>query len=310
MNLDQLKTFQIVALSGSFTSAARKLFLTQPAVSQQIQALEASYGVKLFDRSGKAIHLTREGEMLLARTSKLIADIKEVEILFQEMSTLEKGRLEIAASAFFSTFYLPRPIGLFTSKYPAIEISLHTLNSHDVISLLVKNEAEFGFGGLVEDEPKVLSIPLHHEKMVAVVGNGHPLAAQETIPVEMFTSVPFIWRERGTQLREKVEKWIKGKAGLYAPKHFIELKNHETAKRLVEEGYGITIVPLSSVDKELKSGSLKQISLHNFDLTTSYYLHYPKGRRFSRAAATFLLLLQRTIYLTAGSSLNKLDLTD
>ena len=70
MNFDPLRTFQAVARTGSFTKAGRKLFLTQPAVSQQIQALEASYGVRLFDPSGKRIHLTREGEMLLSKTSK------------------------------------------------------------------------------------------------------------------------------------------------------------------------------------------------------------------------------------------------
>ena len=72
MNFDQLRTFQAVAITGSFTKAGRKLFLTQPAVSQQIQALEASFGVRLFDRSGKKIHLTQEGELLLAKTSKIL----------------------------------------------------------------------------------------------------------------------------------------------------------------------------------------------------------------------------------------------
>ena len=86
MNLDQLRTFQAVAKTGSFTKASRKLFLTQPAVSQQIQALEASIGVQLFDRSGKKIHLTSQGELLLVRTSKIDAELREIEILFEEVS--------------------------------------------------------------------------------------------------------------------------------------------------------------------------------------------------------------------------------
>ncbi|MBW1751375.1 MAG: LysR family transcriptional regulator [Deltaproteobacteria bacterium] len=306
MNFDQLRTFQAVARTGSFTKAGRKLFLTQPAVSQQIQALEASYGVRLFDRSGKRIHLTREGEMLLSKTSKIVACFREIEVLFEEISNLNKGRLDIATSAVFGTYFLPRPIGRFNHEYPCIEIHLNTGNSHDVISMLLAGKVEFGFGGLVENEPELASILIHQEPLVTVVGSRHPLAANQSISLDTLHSVPFIWREQGTQIRKKVEEWLAGAATASAPKRFIELKNVETAKRLVEEGYGVTVIPEAAVERELASGLLTKITLPGLDMKASYYLHYPKKRHFSKAAEVFLALFPVAVSLSHAENMGDL----
>jgi len=304
MNFDQLRTFQAVAITGSFTKAGRKLFLTQPAVSQQIQALEASFGVRLFDRSGKKIHLTQEGELLLAKTSKIVAAFREIKVLFEEISNLDKGRLDIASSAVFGTYFLPRPIGKFNSEYPCIEINLNTVNSHEVITMLLAGKVEFGFGGLVEDEPGIASILIHQEPLIAVVGSHHPLAANKTTTLEAFHSVPFIWREQGTQVRKKVEEWLDRTATTFTPKRFIELKNVETAKRLVEEGYGVTIIPAAAVERELSAGLLKELSLPGLKMKASYFFHYFKKRQPSRAAEVFLSLFPVVISLSHAENLN------
>lgn len=306
MNFDQLRTFQAVARTGSFTKAGRKLFLTQPAVSQQIQALEASCGVRLFDRSGKRIHLTREGEMLLSKTTKIVSCFKEIEVLFQEISNLNKGRLDIATSAVFGTYFLPRPIGRFNHEYPCIEIHLNTVNSHEVISMLLSGKVEFGFGGLVENEPEISSLLIHQEPLVTVVGSRHPLASEGSISLDILHSVPFIWREQGTQIRKKVEEWLAATAMASAPKSFIELKNVETAKRLVEEGYGITVIPRAAVERELASGLLTKIKLPGFNMKASYYIHYPKNRHLSRAAEVFLSLFPVAVSLSHAANIDEL----
>ena len=89
MKLDQLRTFQQVALTRSFTKAARKLFITQPAVSQQIKALENTYGIKLFDRTGKKIQLTDEGKALSSKINVLLNELKDIEKLFEDLSSVE-----------------------------------------------------------------------------------------------------------------------------------------------------------------------------------------------------------------------------
>ena len=298
MNLDQLKTFHAVANTGSFTKASRRLFLTQPAVSQQIQALEASVGVRLFDRSGKKIHLTRHGEMLLTKTTSITAELREIEILFEELSNLSRGRLEIGTSAVFGTYYLPRPIGKFNSEYPCIDINLHSGNSHSIISMLLENKIEFGFGGLVEDEPNIEFALIHQEPLVAVVGRNHPLAAKEEITPDDLLSIPIILREKGTRSRCDVEDWLASVSLEYKPERFIELENVETAKRLVEEGYGISIMPHVAVLRELQYSRLKIINLPKLNLTASYYLYYLKKRKASRATQTFLALFPQAVALS------------
>jgi len=308
MNFDHLQTFQAVVDSGSFTKAARKLFITQPAVSQQIQALEASIGVRLFDRSGKKIHLTREGEMLLTKTSKIDYELREIEKLFEELSNLGKGKLEIGTSAVFGTYFLPRPIGKFNSEYPCIEINLYAGNSHKVISMMLDNQIELGFGGLMVHEPEIENILIHRESFVGVVGSQHPLANVENLTTESLKSVPFILREQGTRVRRDVEIWLEKVGDVFAPERFIELGNVETAKRLVEEGYGITIVPESAVQKELSDGRLKTLALPDFDLKLSYFLYYPKQRNFSRAAQVFLALFPRAVSLSHPDNLDALPM--
>ncbi len=218
-------------------------------------------------------------------------------------SNLNKGRLDIASSAVFGTYFLPRPIGKFNSEYPCIEINLNTINSHEVISTLLAGKVEFGFGGLVENEPKISSVLIHQEPLIAVIGSRHPLAAEESIGMDQLHSIPFIWREQGTQVRKKVEDWLTGVTGDFVPRRFIELQNVETAKRLVEEGYGITVIPAAAVERELTAGLLKKITLPDLQMKASYFFHYPNNRYFSRAAKVFLALFPEVTSLSHAENM-------
>ena len=308
MNCDQLQTFQAVAMTGSFTKAARQLLLTQSAVSQQIQTLEAALGVRLFDREGKKIHLTREGEILLSRARRVTVELREIKSLFEDLSNLERGRMDIGSSAIFGTHFLPRPIGAFNKSHPGVEIRLHSGNSHEIISMLLNDEIEFGFGGLFEDEQNIDFIMIHTEPLIAVAGKHHPLAHKKKVTAEHLKTVPLILREKGTRIRRNMEAWFAAVAGSFSPGTIIELENAETAKKMIEEGYGITILPKTAVRRELKAGTLKKIDLPKLNLNAAYYLYYPRFRKFSRAAKTFLRLLPETTRLSHGDSLEMLSL--
>jgi DNA-binding transcriptional LysR family regulator len=301
MKLDQLRTFQQVVLTGSFTRAARELFLTQPAVSQQIKALENSYRVKLFDRSGKKIQLTNEGEALYSKINVLLNELKDIEKLFEDLSGLDIGRIDIASTAIFSTYFLPQTMGSFIKKYPGVELELHTGNSHKVITKLLEGSADFGFGGVVKPEPDIQYTMIHQEPFIFVAGADHPLAGKPLINVEDLKSFPFIWREHGTLIRRKMEEMLGGGRPAMIFKNVIEIQNVETVKRLVEEGYGVTIIPEIAVRREIAAGWLKQVHFSGLDLKASYYLLHPRKRPLSRHARAFLHLLQETVHLAYGS---------
>lgn len=299
MKIDQLRAFQKVAITGSFTKAARELFLTQPAVSQQIRGLEHAYGVKLFDRQGKTVQLTRQGKILFSKTTSLLNELRDIEKIFEEMSELDMGRIDFASTAVFSTYFLPRAMGVFNRNYPGIELELHTGNSHGVITKLLEGGTDFGFGGVVKSEPDIRFSLIHQEPYIFVVGSEHPLAAKYSVSVDDLKQFPFIWREHGTLTRRKMEEMLGGSQSRLIFNNIIEVQNVETAKRLVEGGYGVTIIPEIAVRRELEAGWLKHVVLEEgLDLKASYYLLYPRKRPLSRYATAFLNLLPETIALT------------
>lgn len=297
MKFDHLRTFQKVALTSSFTRAARELFLTQPAVSQQIKALEDKYGVKLFDRKGKMINLTGEGKVLFSKVNSFLNELHDIERMFEDFSMQPVGSIDIASTAIFSTYFLPRTMGAFNKKYPGIQLELHTGNSHTVITRLLEGSAEIGFGGVVKQESEINHILLHREPFVLVVGAEHPLVSRNIIKVEDLQPYPFIWREHGTLIRRKMEEMFGGNQSTTIFNNVIEVQNVETVKRLVEEGYGVTIIPEIAVKREINSGWLRKKFLIGLDIQASYYLLHPRKRPLSKHALSFLKQLKETVQL-------------
>ena len=292
MNIDHLKSFFMVAKVGNFTKAARELFLTQPAVSQHIQSLEHFYNTVLFDRTGRKIMLTRQGEMLFEHTQDLLDQFKEIETLFQGLNSMSRGRLDIATSAVVGTYMLPRVVGRYNAAYPDIEMELRGGNSHQVTHLVLEGQVDFGFAaGPATQYPELFTDIVHREKMVAVVSPKNFLADLEVVHLEDFRKTPFISREQGTQTRQIVRNWLAQSSGEKAKLKFIELENVETVKRVVEEGFGISVIPESAVKREVADGRLVIVNLDGFDEEVTFHLIRHKGRRLSTAAKTFLSMM-------------------
>lgn len=136
MNLEHLKTFHVVASLGSFTEAAKALYMTQPAVSQQIQGIEHALRNPLFDRSKRQIRLTAKGKILFSYTQKLFGIFREIENVFSDLNHLLTGELTIAASAVMGNYFLSSFIAEFYKKYPLISIRLEMGDSAYVTHLV------------------------------------------------------------------------------------------------------------------------------------------------------------------------------
>lgn len=291
MNVDQLKAFHRVAATGSFTKAARELFLTQSAVSQQIRALEDEVGGRLFDRSGRKIRLTGEGEVLLSYAERLFDLHEEIETLFGSLRTLERGKIAVGATAVIGTYFMPAVISAFHRQYPGIEIDLRIGNSDQILRMILDREADLGVAGMIKTPAALESTFIHREALLFVCAPGNPLALRETVAIGEMDRIPFIWREKGTQTLEIVQKWFRKNAAGDFPRQTLSLANMEAAKRIVEEGYGVTIIPTSAARREIEAGLLARLNVKKFDLTVDYGLFHPTGRIFSRAAEAFLEVL-------------------
>ena len=142
MNLEHLKTFHVVASLGSFTEAAKALYMTQPAVSQQIQGIEHALRNPLFDRSKRQIRLTAKGKILFSYTQKLFGIFREIENVFSDLNHLLTGELTIAASAVMGNYFLSSFIAEFYKKYPLISIRLEMGDSAYVTHLVEEGLAD------------------------------------------------------------------------------------------------------------------------------------------------------------------------
>lgn len=291
MDHNQLKAFYSIVQTGSFSKAARVLGLTQPAVSKQIQSLEHFFAARLFDRQGKKISLTSEGEMLLAYVKRLFDLNDEIINLFKSQQLLKKGKLKFASTRVLGTYFLSKIIGLFNRQYPGIEINFRQGNSARILDAVVNAEVDFGFAGDLLNHANLDKTLIHQEKLLIVSSPGHYLTKVKPCSIEDIINVPFVWREKGTLTQEVVAKWFKNSVGKKYPKKAIELEHVETAKRIVIEGYGITIIPESAVKQEITAGILKPIEVSGFDHSINFYFLHFKDKIFSKAAITFLTLL-------------------
>ncbi len=302
MNIEQVRAFYHVASMRSFTRAARELFITQPAVSQEIKALETSLGVMLFDRSGKKVQMTTEGEALFSQARRLFALHEEIESLLGRSRSLQHGQIRIGSTALMGTYFLPKIIGRFNRKYPGIEIDLQMGNSDQVMNLVLEGLVDLGFSGMTVSHTRLKSTLIHQEKLVMVASPRHPIAARR-ISLDDVSEIPFIWREKGTQTRKLIEKWFVGQLRGRYPRKSIELQNMEAAKRMVEEGYGITVVPEAAVKREISAGWLKPLHVEGLNVVNSYYLVSLKRKRLNSAAEAFQTMLSKTRLFSCGENL-------
>lgn len=291
MNVDQIKAFHKVAATGSFTKAARELFLTQSAVSQQIRALEAEMGGRLFDRSGRTVRLTGEGEVLLAYSRRLFHIHEEIEALFDGFRKLERGKIAVGATAVIGTYFMPAVISAYHRQYPGIEIDLRMGNSETIERMILEREADIGVAGMIRRHKALDSTFIHRERLLFVCSPQDPLAGRQTVTIADLDRIPFIWREKGTQTLAIVKRWFLENAAAEFPRQTLSLANMEAAKRIVEEGYGVTIIPTSAARREIDAGLLKSLNVAGFNLNVDYGLFHLKGVPFSRAAEAFLEVL-------------------
>jgi len=286
MDINQLKTFYHVAKNASFTKAAYKLCITQPAVTSQIKSLEGNLRTCLFRRIGRKIFLTHEGKILLEYARKTINLEKEIKTIFTELSGLQKGKIILGATRVIGTYFLPQKLGQFRAKYPQIGILTRIENSTQVMNFLLEGEVDLAISGKTDDLNKNLEARLYHtEKLVLITSPQSKIAKEQKISLEKLSNYQFFFREEGTKTRQITDEWIKANS-VFNNTSF-EVGNVEAVKRLVEEDFGITLIPEIAVKREVELGLLKIIDIPELNLKIDYYLMCIKDRKCSKTLSTF-----------------------
>lgn len=259
----QLKAFHAVAQHGSFTVAAQRLFLTQPAISDQVRKLEERYGVMLFHRNKRSVKLTDLGERLLGITQRLFAVEMEAEELLQDSRSLQSGSLTLAVDA--PVHVLPQ-IARFCERYPGITVKIETGNTDESLHRLFNYQADLALLGRDVSDDRLLSIPLRSDPFVAFVALSHPWATRDSINWADLHDTPLVLREPGSVTRLSLEEEMNA-AGLRIRKAIVA-EGREAAREAVAIGMGVGVVSAAELgfDSRLRGLPISD-SRHHFTET-------------------------------------------
>ena len=284
MNIDLFRTFITVTKLQNVTRASEEIHLTQPAVSKQIKLLEGNYGVKLFERINKKLILTEEGKLLLDYAQRIINLYNESLESLNEKDRQLKGMLKIVANLTLGVYILPKLIKPFCNIYPDLKIEMYLDNSEHITNAIKHGNANFGFIGRKPKDPLIVVHPFYQDKLKVVVGPGMELG-KKVLSWKELESLPFLQREKGSDIRATCEQWLSERDIKLKPK--MELNNTEAIKSLVHYGMGFSILPWCTIEHEVRTGLLRVVSVPHFDFVHDYYICHLKGKMFSKPEKMF-----------------------
>jgi DNA-binding transcriptional LysR family regulator len=296
--LKQLRAFYQVVRCGSISKAADKLFLSQPSVSLQIQALERELSVTLFERRGPHLKLTPEGEVLFQLSEPLVDGIDKLQESFAaHFGKLESGELKIGAGESTILYILPEPVRQFVTAYPRVQLKMHNVTGRDGLKMLRSDEIDFAVGSMLEVPEDIEYKPVVNYDPMLITPLGHPLAekaaAGEEVTLEDVSQYGLIlppshlstWR---------IVKYVFQQNNLTFTVT-LEAGGWEVIKKYVSLGMGISIVTDICLEG---SERLARIPLTQYFPQRSYGLVLRKGRFLSPQARRFIELME-SVYATA-----------
>jgi DNA-binding transcriptional LysR family regulator len=296
MELSQLETFLAVAEERSFSRAATRLHRTQPAVSQVIRKLEHAVGETLFDRAARDGSLTAAGELLRDYALRLLALRREASSALQELRSVERGHLQLAANEYTCMYLLPA-IDAFRRDFPHIPVTVQRMLASRIPEELSLRTFELGIISFRPDPEQIRTIAVYGDSLAFIVSPHHKLAAAQRVSIKDLGNELFVAHNVASPLRRKViEAFQRYRTPLNMA---IELPTIEAIKRFVAMGNGVALVPHLSVARELETGDLVRVPVVELDVKRVLRLAHRRQATLSYAAKAFLHTLM-TLAKTHG----------
>jgi DNA-binding transcriptional LysR family regulator len=259
--LPQIEAFLEVARRQNLSRAAETLFVSQPTLTARLQSLEASLGEQLFVRTRRGMRLTEAGEAFLPFAEHAVAALADGRQRLDELRRGVAGRLVLGAPPTVSTYTLPALLARFSAAHPNVRLAVKTGTSEEVLEMVLHDQVQLGIiRSLVHQE--VESVPLYTDALVLIAGPGHRLASSRTgrqVRLADLAGEVLVLFGRSSSYLEFTTATFR-QAGVL-PNSVLELDNIEAAKKMVERGLGVSLVPASTVAAELAAGTLTRIEL-------------------------------------------------
>jgi len=289
--LDQLRILKAIASEGSFKRAADSLYVSQPAVSLQVQNLERQLDVPLFDRGGRRAQLTEAGHLLLGYGDQILSLCQETCRALEDLQNLQGGTLIVGASQTTGTYLLPRMIGMFRQKYPDVAVQLHVHSTRRIAWSVANGQIDLAIvGGEIPNEllEALDVVPYASDELALILPPSHPMVQQETIQKEDLYKLQFISLDSQSTIRKVIDQ-VLTRCGIDTRRLKIEmeLNSIEAIKNAVQSGLGAAFVSVSAIEKELLMGVLHKSKMEEVVVTRILSLICNPNRYRSKAAEAF-----------------------
>ncbi|WP_338844779.1 LysR family transcriptional regulator [Massilia sp. W12] len=289
VTMRQMQIFAKVVECGSFTRASEQLFLTQPAVSQQMRLLSEAVGEPLIESNGRKLHLTYAGQKLLQTWQGMAGLWQEFDEEVQAMRGLQSGVLRLAVVS-TAKYFFPRVLGPFCQRYPGIEVRLEVLNRDRIIERISNNLDDLYVMSRPPAQLDLVQQTFLDNPLAAIAPPDHPLAGQASISLEEFARERFIMREQGSGTRIAIEEFLRQQGQSLNVR--LELGSNEAIKQAVAGGLGVSILSRHTLHRTVAEDEVVMLPVQGFPLQSHWQLVYLRQKRLSRAAQAFLQELQ------------------
>jgi DNA-binding transcriptional LysR family regulator len=300
LNPAHLRAFLAVQRHANYTRAAAELFLTQPAVSRQIDQLEKQLGVTLFEQIGKTTHLTPAGQTLQREAERLLGDMERVAETVRALGSPQFGRIAVGASSTPGLYLLPRIIGEFCRRFPDVEFHYRVEDSRRIEERILNNEMDIAFVGVAPTDRSLIAQRVLEDRVVFFASPKHPLAYQRDIDAKELAASCWIVRERGAATRQFVESSLP--AATIEPRREIEINSPEGVKALVAAGVGISYMSIHGLADDFAHGRLKQLNVRALDLRRSIYQVRHRDKHVSNTMSEFMKLAASSVATVAAQA--------
>jgi DNA-binding transcriptional LysR family regulator len=258
VRLEQLDAFVEIHRRGSVSQAADALFVTQPTLTARLKGLERELDAVLFIRSGRGMRLSEAGRAYLPYAERTLDAERAGRRLLAELARGESGHLALGAAPAVSTYVLPRILTRFRRTHPKVALAVRTGHSEEVLELVLREQVQIGLGRALR-HPDVEAIPLYEDELVLVVDPAHRFAASGAVGTEDMSDVQLILFDRTSSYHRLTNEFFRGAGAV--PRAVMELDNIDAAKKMVEQGLGVALLPHTAVAGELEAGALKAVTL-------------------------------------------------
>ncbi|HLH24048.1 MAG TPA: LysR family transcriptional regulator [Chloroflexota bacterium] len=283
LTLHQLEVLVAVVAEGSFSAAARRLGLTQPAVSLQVRGLEEHFGRTLLERSGRAVRLTDAGQQAHAYALRLLSLLSDMESAIRSEDQAPAGRLHVGSSTTPGECLLPLLLAAFRARYPQVQLTVEVSDTLAVLDRLVKHQCDVGLVGGIGHAERLDFFPFAADDLVLVAPPGHPVTRARDVRPEQLHRYPFVFREEGSGTRAAAERALE-QVGLTGLPVATVLGSGEAVKRAVAAGVGLAFISACSLT-DADAARLVVVPVRGLALHRQLYVALDRERPPGRLAA-------------------------